>query len=565
VLERSSTNSRLIMKKQLLTLCLRSVCLLAVFLGILFATPADAGDATWLQTPVGNAWDDANNWMPNTVPNSTTDKATFGASDTTTVVVGSAIDVASLTFEPGASTYDITVTNGQTLDLWGSPNIINNSGVVQNFVAAGGTMYFHGTETLDSTIHFEAVGGSSTQGHGTIWFQGGVNLGTATMDIDGSDGVFSAGYVVLFAGNNAGSSTIVLHRGVNNGYGGTMTFESGVASSANITAEGSASKTRGAGSIYFSNAGSGSSTITLEGPIVQGGLGAVLTYSLFGGAEQSTLLADGGAISFTYASTGGTARISLTHRGSLDISDLRTEALSVTIGSLEGDKTGLVFLGKKKLIVGSNNTSTVFSGIIQDGGTVGGAGGSLEKIGTRTLTLTGASIYTGGTTITLGDFVVSNRTGSATGTGPVQVDAGRIGGLGTIAGTLTIGNSSGSAATLIPAIGTKKQVTTIVNSALTFNGGASYSCGVDTTQSSGDQVVANGVTINGGATFTFHSKGNGALPPGTVFTAINNTAATPITGNFSGLAEGSTITAGNNTYEISYAGGDGNDMTLTVL
>src|SRR4029077_8477842 len=121
-----------------------SALLLCGLLLLVMNAPAQAGSATWAQTPVGNAWDNANNWMPNTVPNSTTDKATFGASDTTTVVVGSAIDVASLTFQPSASTYDITVTNGQTLDLWGSPNIINNSGVVQNFVAAGGTMYFHG-------------------------------------------------------------------------------------------------------------------------------------------------------------------------------------------------------------------------------------------------------------------------------------------------------------------------------------------------------------------------------------------------------------------------------------
>jgi autotransporter-associated beta strand protein len=276
------------------------------------------------------------------------------------------------------------------------------------------------------------------------------------------------------------------------------------------------------------------------------------------------LLADGGAISFTYASTGGTARISLTNRGSLDISDLRTETLSVTIGSLEGDKTGLVFLGKKKLIVGSNNTSTVFSGIIQDGGTVGGAGGSLEKIGTRTLTLAGANLYTGGTTVTSGDFIVANRTGSATGTGPVQVDAGRIGGAGTIGGALTVGNSSGSAATLIPAIGTKKQVTTVVNSAVTLNAGASYNYGVSTTQSSADKVIANGVTINAGATFAFHSAGATALGSGTVFTAIDNTSATPISGTFANLAEGATITAGSNTYVASYQGGDGNNLTLTV-
>jgi hypothetical protein len=166
--------------------------------------------------------------------------------------------------------------------------------------------------------------------------------------------------------------------------------------------------------------------------------------------------------------------------------------------------------------------------------------------------------------VTLGDFVVANRTGSATGTGPVQVNAGRIGGAGTISGVLTIGNTSGSAATLIPAIGSNKQVTTTVNSALTLNGGATYGYGVSTTRSSADKVVANGVTINSSASFAFHSSGNVALASGTAFTAIDNTAATPIVGAFANLAQGATITAGSNTFVASYTGGDGNDLTLTV-
>lgn len=48
---------------------------------------------------------------------------------------------------------------------------------------------------------------------------------------------------------------------------------------------------------------------------------------------------------------------------------------------------------------------------------------------------------------------------------------------------------------------------------------------------------------------------------------LNNsgTAATPISGVFANLADGSTITAGSNTLQVSYEGGDGNDLTLTVV
>jgi len=52
---------------------------------------------------------------------------------------------------------------------------------------------------------------------------------------------------------------------------------------------------------------------------------------------------------------------------------------------------------------------------------------------------------------------------------------------------------------------------------------------------------------------------------GTVFTVINNTATTPIAGTFSNLPDGSTFAANGNTYQVNYDGGDGNDLTLTVV
>jgi len=53
---------------------------------------------------------------------------------------------------------------------------------------------------------------------------------------------------------------------------------------------------------------------------------------------------------------------------------------------------------------------------------------------------------------------------------------------------------------------------------------------------------------------------------GTVFTIIDNQDnATPIIGTFSGLAEGAVITLNGSTYQISYVGGTGNDVTLQVI
>ena len=84
-------------------------------------------------------------------------------------------------------------------------------------------------------------------------------------------------------------------------------------------------------------------------------------------------------------------------------------------------------------------------------------------------------------------------------------------------------------------------------------------------QAKADEVVANGVTINSGASFTFVDTGTGTLTVGTVFTVINNTSASPIFGTFSNLANGSVFTSNGNNFQASYTGGTGNDLTLTVV
>ncbi|MDH5287733.1 MAG: hypothetical protein OEX23_14000 [Betaproteobacteria bacterium] len=76
-----------------------------------------------------------------------------------------------------------------------------------------------------------------------------------------------------------------------------------------------------------------------------------------------------------------------------------------------------------------------------------------------------------------------------------------------------------------------------------------------------DQLVAQGtVTVGGTLTVTL-----GFVPPvGTVFRIIDKTSAGPVTGAFSGMPQGHTFTVNGVQLQISYAGGDGNDVTLTV-
>ncbi len=46
---------------------------------------------------------------------------------------------------------------------------------------------------------------------------------------------------------------------------------------------------------------------------------------------------------------------------------------------------------------------------------------------------------------------------------------------------------------------------------------------------------------------------------------ISNTSANPISGTFSNLPEGAIVNVNGNSLQASYEGGDGNDLTLTVV
>jgi len=146
-------------------------------------------------------------------------------------------------------------------------------------------------------------------------------------------------------------------------------------------------------------------------------------FSDFSTAGSATIRGAEAIIAFLGSSQGGTSAIGLfpiNFGSELDIS--RHNAPGVTIGSLEGDETSFVSLGGNNLRIGSNNLSTTFSGEI------GGAGGSLTKIGSGTLILSGANTYTGNTNINRGVLQVDGSINSNT----------SVHGNGTLAGTGTI-------------------------------------------------------------------------------------------------------------------------------
>ena len=190
----------------------------------------------------------------------------------------------------------------------------------------------------------------------------------------------------------------------------------------------------------------------------------------------------GGSTFFSDFSTGGSATVATNGTGLFDISPLSSGGLMA--GSIAGD--GRYLLGSKSLTVGSNNQSTTVSGSIEDGGVVGGTGGSLVKTGTGTLVLSGVNSYTGRTTVNAGALSVNGSTASSVVT--VVNPGGTLGGSGTVGttqinsgGTLSPGNSIG---------------TLTVNGNLAFGAGSTYA--VEVSPSAADQTNVSGTAALAG-------------------------------------------------------------------
>ena len=492
-----------------------------------------AGSATWKLSPATGDWNTATNWIPQTIPNGTTDTATFADSNQTGVSISADTSVDGILFNAGASAFTIAAGPSFTLAITGA-GITNDSGIDQNFVTTAADGRGNG-----AAIQFT---GNATAGSGTSFTNNGSSRNRAVTRFEGNA---SAANATFFTNNFLGEFIFTDNSSAANG---TFTTNSGrIEFRGNSAAGQGAFTSRHNGFIVFRDASSaGDATVMLNS--------GTLAFLNFSTAANAVLVSNGGEIEFLRGSAGGTARVEIFGSGSLSVFDHQPQ---VTIGSLEGD--GNVFLTDVKLEVGSNNLTTTFSGVIQDFRFPG----SVVKIGTGKLTLAGTNLYSGGTIIRAGKLLVNNQNGSGTGTGAVHVDRGTLGGTGVIAGAVSVGTGSGLRAVLSPGMDRDSLFTLTIQSALSFNADGSYHFGLNSGNGRADKVVANGISISG-AQFFFTDFGRSKLPIGTVFTLIKNTSTTPIAGTFSNLPDGGTFTSNGNTYRVSYEGGDGNDLTLTV-
>jgi hypothetical protein len=76
-----------------------------------------------------------------------------------------------------------------------------------------------------------------------------------------------------------------------------------------------------------------------------------------------------------------------------------------------------------------------------------------------------------------------------------------------------------------------------------------------------DTLQSSNITLAGA---TLELVAGAAPAAGASYRIIDNTSSSPVSGTFKGLAEGASVSAGGTTLTISYKGGTGNDVVLTV-
>jgi len=512
-------------------------------------------NVTWTGA-VDNTWENAGNWTTSTVPNATDAVATFGGTGSTSLSLSTTIDLDQLSYQSGAQAYTIGIAAAGRLNLNGAGSV-NASTSPQTITVGGsdlngyaGWLSFQNSASAGTGTY---VGYGSTQSYGATPTSGGggqisfsdtSTAGTATFTVNGasvasSDGSqlmfhgsstaanatftttgsgFSGGQVYFWDTATAGSSTIT-----NEKSGQTYFFGNSTAGTATITASGGTADNRNAGYVYFFGGTADHAIITANGG-TDGGYGSSINF--YGGtAGNATVTANGGTnggygsyVYFNGGALGDTATFKINSGATMDISGHESTS-ALTIGSLEGG--GNVSLGARSLIVGSNNTSTTFSGVIDDAGN----GGSLGKTGTGSFRLTAANTYSGGTTVGSGTLVASGGYsvgGSSLGTGGVTVNGGgTLAGNDFIVGAATI-NSGGHLAPGDPGAGG--------TGVLRFDGGLTLMGGsqvdIRLTNAAPTFVMVNGGAFSatdGIVAFNFTSGGFSAS---TLYTLVDFTNAT---------------------------------------
>lgn len=406
--------------------------LLVASLGLVADTGVHAQtDQDWFTGGPSNDWNTSQqNWDSGTATWTNNNNSIFGGSPETVTVTEANIRVNDITFDTGYTIADgvgtlqlgddaastITVASGATATI---------TETISNGVGGGSSLTKEGAGTL-------ALSANNAYTGGTIFSEGLVTFDNAAS--------FGTGILTLNGGNLYKSTTSSL--GLNAAL--DITGESRVGSTTgNLTFFGTILDS--GGTFYVSNNAAdfdgnapGDMVLTVRGEP-----------SIFIGTFRHNNIGNtGNLLRFGAPSAGGvgynlsSARIflegSTTGENGVELSDGTSGTFQ--IGELAGTggrlRAGFHDAGNTTIEVGALDTDSQFAGNLDDNvnGSFGLAALTKVGMGSLELTLATGNNYSAGTTVSDGNLLVSNSSGSGTGSGAVTVSAsGMLGGTGRIA------------------------------------------------------------------------------------------------------------------------------------
>lgn len=536
-----------------------------------FGNPGAIG-SIWKATPTNNTSNEASNWEENAVPSNPA-ILTFKNTGTETITNNiTGLTVSRILFDTNASNYTIggnsitlksdivnnslqpqILTMPITLDGQLNANTKNSSIELKGIVSGTGSLLRTGASALVMSGANTYSGNTIIRGtRGHVW--GSVDgievqgIGTGTSGSPTS-GPLGTGKIImeggaLFTSTSADNITATLYNDIEVTTGNTGLFY----------------ERRGHLNLYGRLLGNGT--------FINDGSDNYATISLYGnnsgftGTFITKLRSGQHRLAFMVPESGSANANWLTDASSVDNHRILFSSGTLEFGALNG-RGGFRAnaVGTPVIRIGALNTDSNFGGFFQN---VTGAVLSIEKVGTGTLIFTGNSTHGGTTTILNGTLLLNTNPSTGDYRSPIVASSGAFGGTGKSTNTVTIGTGIGTGASIVP--GTDGTIGTFTSTGLaSLKSDATYKLDINSNAVTSDKIVANGVTLTN-AILTINDLGNTAITLGTVFTIIDNTAATAgVNGTFNGLAEGTQITVKSNTFEISYAGGTGNDIVLTAV
>lgn len=461
-------------------------------------------------------------------------------------VAGTVTTNATLAFNPGsAQSFGATINGTGNITKLGTNTLTLTAAATHTGLttASNGTLVIANGASISGSSSVSAAGGILTvDAGGTISNVPSVNTkGGGTLNVSGTVTVANGGSFGIGAGATATTGTVVVNTGgvLNIGNGGGFAGIGGRDSTG--AGLGNGTLTVAGGTVNVAAPGNGTSGLGLDAfnfwmnPYGTGG--GTSTVNLDGGAlNLSRPIANGSGSSTIFNFNGGTLQAATTGAGVL----------------LNGLTRANVRNGGARIDTGANNITLNQALLHSNIGGDNAIDGGFTKLGSGTLTVTGAGTYTGNATVSGGTITnnvgANNASPTATGLGDMTIVGKTV---SVAAGAKIVFNASDA----MGAFQYKTPVVFNVNGGTLENGAARF-------MSIGDITLSNGGRIN---------TVNGADPGFQVFNLRGDITVNGASGSFistsgttnNGIHLGGTTTSAT-TFNVAATGDPAADLTVSA-